>query len=111
VKVSFNTRIRYNGREYSTVDDLPETIRAKVELALDRETSCSALDACAVFNGRSAELPESERRLVESSLHAVLRPAGAGAAAQQLAGSTRMAAWLLAIGAATVVLWRLGLLG
>jgi hypothetical protein len=123
MQVSFNSKIRYKGRDYETLDEVPAEIRAPLDKALARVWSgtkgAPELNSRIVINGRefanSAELPPRYRRLLDDSLHALLPidKAIGVAAAQEYSYMTRGTAGLITLLLAGVALgiflWQIGL--
>lgn len=123
MQVSFNSKIRYKGREYDRLEDVPAEIRAPLDKALARvwtgTKGAPELNSRIVVNGcefaSSAELPPRYRRLLDDSLHALLPidKAIGVAAAQEYSYSARGTAGLvtLLLGgvALAIFLWQMGL--
>lgn len=123
MQVSFNSKIRYKGREYDSLEDVPQEIRAPLDKALSRvwtgTKGAPELNSRIMINGHefssSAELPPRYRRLLDDSLHALLPidKAIGLAAAQEYTYSTRGTAGLLTLLLAgialAVFLWQIGL--
>lgn len=121
--MSFNTKIRYKGREYDSIDEVPAEIRAPLDKALSRvwtgTKGAPELNSRIVINGRefasSAELPPRYRRLIDDSLQALLpidKAIGVAAAreyAYQTRGIAGLATVLIAALALAVFLWQVGL--
>lgn len=81
--VRFNTKIRFNGREYASAEEMPASVReaytrAVGETAVLRSGARLAgkLNAKVIVNGREfnspGELPVAERRLLQDALGALL---------------------------------------
>jgi hypothetical protein len=76
--VSYDTKIRYKGREYSRLEEIPPDIRRPLERALQRLNGTGTshisahLNSRIVLNGRAVtsptQLPPAERKMVEEAL-------------------------------------------
>jgi hypothetical protein len=122
MQVSFNSKIRYKGHEYDSIDEVPAEIRAPLDKALARVWSgtkgAPELNSRIVINGcefaGSAQMPPRYRRLFDDSLHALLPidKAIGVAAAQEYSYSTRGTAGLMTVLvggiALAIFLWQLG---
>jgi hypothetical protein len=122
MQVSFNSKIRYKGHEYDSIDEVPAEIRAPLDKALARVWSgtkgAPELNSRIVINGHAfsstADLPPRYRRLIDDSLHALLPidKAIAVAAAREYSYTTRgvagLATMLLGGIALAIFLWQLG---
>ena len=122
VQVSFNSKIRYKGCEYDSIDEVPADIRAPLDRALARVCSdrnaTPGLRSRIVIDGRAfsslAELPVEYRQLMDDSLRALLPidKAIGVAAAQEYSyahrGAAGLATLLLAVLALAMFLWQQG---
>src|SRR3712207_6462700 len=76
--VSFDTKIRYKGREYACLDEIPTAIRRPLDRALQRLNGTGTrhvsahLNSRILVNGRAVssptQLPPAERKMVEEAL-------------------------------------------
>ena len=123
--VRFNTKIRFNGREYTSAEEMPASVReaytrAVGETAVLRSGARLAgkLNAKVIVNDKEfsspGELPVAERRLLQDALAALL-PNNLALSADE-ARKTRRRKILLtsiavALGAAVVYLWLHGFFG
>ena len=123
--VRFNTKIRFNGREYASAEEMPASVReaytrAVGETAVLRSGARLAgkLNAKVIVNDKEfsspGELPVAERRLLQDALAALL-PNNLALSADE-ARKTRRRKILLtsiavALGAAVVYLWLHGFFG
>ncbi|MFL6537774.1 MAG: hypothetical protein ACJ8JD_06290 [Chthoniobacterales bacterium] len=122
MQVSFESKIRYKGHEYDSLEEVPAEIRAPLDKALARVWSGTKgtpeLMSRIVISGHefasSAELPPRYRRLLDDSLHALLPidKAIGVAAAQEYSYMTRGTAGLITLFVGGVALatflWQLG---
>lgn len=123
MQVSFNSKIRYKGQEYESIDEVPSEIRAPLDKALARVCSdphaMPGLKSRIVINGRafssSAELPPEYRRLIDDSLRALLpidKAIGVAAAQEYsyaMRGAAGLATLLLAVIALALFCWQQGM--
>lgn len=80
MQVSFDTKIRYKGAEYASLDEVPADIRQPLDKALGRLTHGLPLQpqlrSRIVINGNEFtsinELPVEFRRAIDDTLHALL---------------------------------------
>ena len=123
--VRFNTKIRFNGREYTSAEEMPASVReaytrAVGETAVLRSGARLAgkLNAKVIVNDKEfsspGELPVAERRLLQDALAALL-PNNLALSADE-ARKTRQRKIVLtsiavALGAAVVYLWLHGFFG
>jgi len=123
--VRFNTKIRFNGREYASAEEMPASVReaytrAVGETAVLRSGARLAgkLNAKVIVNDKEfsspGELPVAERRLLQDALAALL-PNNLALSADE-ARKTRQRKIVLtsiavALGAAVVYLWLHGFFG
>ena len=123
VQVSFTSKIRYKGRDYESIDDVPAEIRGPLDRALARVCRSGAvaprLASHITINGRdfcnSGELPAEYRRLIDDSLRALLpidKAIGVAAAREYnyaLRGTIGLVTLLIGVVALAVFLWQQGL--
>ena len=123
MQVSFNSKIRYKGREYDSLDAVPAEIRAPLDKALARvwtgTKGAPELNSHIVINGlefaSSAELPPRYRRLLDDTLHALLpidKAIGVAAAQEYsytMRGTAGLITLLVAGVALAIFLWQIGL--
>jgi hypothetical protein len=122
MQVSFNSKIRYKGQEYDSIEEVPAEIRAPLDKALARVWSgtkgAPELNSRIVINGHefanTSELPPRYRRLLDDSLYALLPidKAIGVAAAREYSYATRgvagLATMLLGGIALAIFLWQIG---
>ncbi|HET9418246.1 MAG TPA: hypothetical protein VFO30_02815 [Chthoniobacterales bacterium] len=125
MRVRFNTKIRFNGREYASADEMPPSVReaytrAVGETAVLRSGARLAdkLNAKVIVNDKEfsspGELPVGERRLLQDALAALLPNNLALSAneARRIRQKKMIRALVVAIGAAGFVyLWLHGFFG
>ena len=123
--VRFNTKIRFNGREYASAEEMPASVREAYTRAVGETAVLRAgarlagkLNAKVIVNDKEfsspGELPVAERRLLQDALAALL-PNNLALSADE-ARKTRRRKILLtsiavALGAAVVYLWLHGFFG
>ena len=125
VKFNFKAKIRVNGKEYASAEEMPAKIREAYARAVG-DTSvlrsgarlAAKLNARITFNGveynSPNEMPAEERRLYQDTLAALLpEPTVLSANDAAIARKKRLLLTLLLIGvlAAVVDLWLHGLVG
>ena len=70
MKIDVKTRIKYQGQEYSSVEELPPEVRAAYERAI--ATGGASVSRKIVFNGQEYasldQMPAAERQLYEDAL-------------------------------------------
>jgi len=70
MKVNLKTKIKYNGQEYSSVEELPPEARSAYEKAIAAESAIRSTEI--VFNGREyaspEQMPTAERQLYEDAM-------------------------------------------
>jgi len=70
MKVNIKTKIKYNGQEYSSVEELPPEARSAYEKAM--ATGSASLSKKIVFNGQEyaslEQMPAAQRRLYEDAV-------------------------------------------
>ena len=70
MKIDVKTKIKYQGQEYSSVEDLPPEVRAAYEKAM--ATGGVSVSRKTVFNGQEYasldQMPAAERQLYEDAL-------------------------------------------
>jgi hypothetical protein len=123
--VRFKTKIRFNGREYASAEEMPPSVReaytrAVGETAVLRSGArlASKLNAKVIVNDREfsnpGELPVAERRLLQDALAALL-PHNLALSAEEARKIRRRKALLtsvaVALAAAVVYLWLHGFFG
>jgi hypothetical protein len=123
--VRFKTKIRFNGREYASADEMPAKVReaytrAVGETAVLRSGARLAgkLNAKVIVNGKEfsnpGDLPVTERRLLQDALAALL-PDNLALSANETRNIRRRKILLIsiafALGSAVVYLWLHGFFG
>ena len=123
--VRFNTKIRFNGREYASAEEMPASVReaytrAVGETAVLRSGARLAgkLNAKVIVNDKEfsspGELPVAERRLLQDALAALL-PNNLALSADEARKTRRrkivLTSIAVALGAAVVYLWLHGFFG
>src|SRR5204862_8113330 len=70
MKINLKTKIKYNGQEYSSVEELPPEARSAYEKAIAAESAIRSTEI--VFNGREyaspEQMPTAERQLYEDAM-------------------------------------------
>src|SRR5437868_15240397 len=70
MKINLKTKIKYNGQEYSSVEELPPEARSAYEKAIAAESA--TISTKIVFNGREyaspEQMPAAERQLYEDAM-------------------------------------------
>jgi hypothetical protein len=70
MKVNLKTKIKYNGQEYSSVEELPPEARSAYEKAI--AAGSATISTKIVFNGREyaspEQMPPAERQLYEDAM-------------------------------------------
>src|SRR2546430_16701962 len=70
MKVNLKTKIKYNGQEYSSVEELPPEARSAYEKAIAAESA--TINTKIVFNEREyaspEQMPPAERQLYEDAM-------------------------------------------
>src|SRR5436305_14698018 len=70
MKINLKTKIKYNGQEYSSVEELPPEARSAYEKAIAAESA--TISTKIVFNGQEyaspEQMPTAERQLYEDAL-------------------------------------------
>src|SRR5947199_10449436 len=70
MKVNLKTKIKYNGQEYSSVEELPPEARSAYEKAIAAESA--TISTKIVFNEREyaspEQMPPAERQLYEDAM-------------------------------------------
>ena len=117
--VRFKTKIRFNGREYASAEEMPPSVReaytrAVGETAVLRSGArlASKLNAKVIVNDKEfsspGELPVAERRLLQDALAALL-PDNLALSAEEARRIRRrkmvLASVAVALAAAVVYLW------
>lgn len=123
--VRFNTKIRFNGREYASADEMPASVREAYTRAVGETSVLRAgarlagkLNAKVIVNDREfssmGELPVAERRVLQDALAALL-PNNLALSAQEVRRIKRRKILLtsIALGLAVTVayLWLHGFFG
>jgi hypothetical protein len=123
--VRFNTKIRFNGREYASADEMPASVREAYTRAVGETTVLRSgarlagkLNAKVIVNGKEfsspGELPVAERRLLQDALASLL-PNNLALSADEARKIRRRKILLtsiaVALGAAIVYLWLRGFFG
>jgi len=125
MQVSFQSKIRYKGQEYDSLEQVPADIRAPLDKALARvwtgTKGAPELNSRITINGHefasTADLPPRYRRLLDDSLHLLLPidKAIGLAAAREYVYATRGVAGLVTVLlggiALAIFLWRIGCFG
>jgi hypothetical protein len=125
MRVRFKTKIRFNGHEYASADEMPASVReaytrAVGETAVLRSGARLAgkLNAKVIVNGKEfsspGDLPVAERRLLQDALAALL-PNNLALSADEARKIRRRKILLtsiaVALGLAVVYLWLHGFFG
>ncbi len=122
MQVSFNSKIRYKGQEYDSLDEVPGAIRGPLERALGRvcpdRHATPALNSRILINGHafsgSAELPPEYRQLMDDTLRTLLpidRAIGIAAADEYSSacrGTIGLTTLLIGALALAIFLWQIG---
>jgi len=107
MKINLKTKIKYNGQEYSSVEELPPEARSAYEKAIAAESA--TISTKIVFNGREyaspEQMPAAERQLYEDAMK-LAHDSGGMVAARNAAGAGLLTPgqWRLVILFVTVVL-------
>ena len=107
MKINLKTKIKYNGQEYSSVEELPPEARSAYEKAIAAESA--AISTKIVFNGREyaslEQMPAAERQLYEDAMKLAHDSAGVVPARNEAsAGLLTPGQWRLIILFVTLVL-------
>ena len=98
MNISFKTKIRYNGKDFSSVDELPPEIRAVYERALaHKPNKLMSADAKVVTRlvvnghevGSTKELSEDEQKIYTDAMQLLKDSGDLGATAAQSAATTQ----------------------
>ncbi len=123
--VRFNTKIRFNGREYASAEEMPASVREAYTRAVGETAVLRAgarlagkLNAKVIVNDKEfsspGELPVAERRLLQDALAALL-PNNLALSADEARKTRRrkivLTSIAVALGAAVVYLWLHGFFG